>query len=70
MRQTPDLKPNPIAMRVSHLATEFHFPGSGLQAVQQNGAHGEEKADRLATTLIAALAAEFSIPQNCMELKY
>jgi hypothetical protein len=64
MRQTPDLKPSSIATRVGHLTTEFHFPGCGLQAIEQNAAHGEEKADRLATALIAALAAQFSIPQT------
>jgi hypothetical protein len=32
------------------------------QAIQQNGAHGEEKTDRLATALIATLADEFLDP--------
>jgi hypothetical protein len=39
---------------------------------QQNRAHGEEIANALETAsmLIAALAAEFSIPQACIKLKY
>jgi hypothetical protein len=42
------------------------------QAKQQNSAHGEEIADTSETTskLIAACAAEFSIPQACIKLKY
>ena len=41
------------------------------QMKQRNGAHGEEIADTLETAsmLIAALVAEFSIPQDCIEIE-
>ena len=41
------------------------------QMKQQNGAHGEEIADTLETAsmLIAALVAEFSIPQDCIKIE-